>query len=85
MAAQVSNYMPILLDNGQCTTPYEQKYGTKTDWRNLVPMLSLGYICINWDGNKQRDADDSQSIMGIFVGNYPKIDGLLFYLPTSKN
>ena len=52
MAVHVSNYMPIILDNGQWTTPHEQKYGTKTDWRNLVPMFSLGYIRGNRDGNK---------------------------------
>ena len=84
MAAQVSNYMPILLENGQWTTPHEQKYGTKPDWRNIVPMYSLGYIRRNRDGNKQRATSDSQSIMGICVRNDTKSDGLLFYLPTSK-
>ena len=84
MAAQVSNYMPILLDNGQWTTLHEQKYGTKLDWSNLVPMFSLSYICRNRDGKKQRATADSQSIMKICVGNDPKSDGLLFYFPTSK-
>ena len=31
--------MPILLDTDQWTTPHKQKYGTKPNWRNLVPML----------------------------------------------
>ena len=53
MDAQVSNYMPILLDNGQWTTAHEQRYRTKPDWRNFVPMLSLIYIRRNRDGNKQ--------------------------------
>ena len=44
MSTQVSNYMPILLENGQWITPYEQKYVTKTDWLNLVLMFSIGYI-----------------------------------------
>ena len=44
IAAQVSKYMPILLENGQWTTPHDQKCHTKPDWSNLVPMLSLGYI-----------------------------------------
>ena len=65
MAAQVSNYMPILCENGQWTTPHEKKYGTKLDWRNLVPMFSIGYIRRNQDGNKQWATSDSQSIMGI--------------------
>ena len=73
MGAQVSNYMPILLENGQWTTPQDQKYGTKPDRHNLVDIFSLGYICINWDGNKQRAISDSQSIMGIYVGNDPKV------------
>ena len=84
MAAQVSNYMPIILENGQWTTLNEQRYGTKPDWRNLVTMFSIGYIRRNRDGKKQRATADSQSIMGICVGNNPKSDGLLFYLPTSK-
>ena len=84
MAAQVSNYMPIILENGQWNTLHEQKYGTKLDWRNLVPMLSIGYIRRNWDGNKQRVTSNSKSITGICVGNNPKSDGLLFYLPTTQ-
>ena len=32
IAAQVSKYMPILLENCQWTTPHEQKYGTNPDW-----------------------------------------------------
>ena len=84
IAAQVSNYMTILFENGQCTNPHEQKYGTKPDWQNVVPMFSLNYIRRNWDGNKQWSTADSQYIMGICVGNDPKSDGLLFYLPTLK-
>ena len=84
MAAQVSNYMPILLDNGQGTTPDEEKYGTETDWSKLVPMLFLGYIRRNQDSNKQRDTSDIKSIMGICVVNDTKIYGLLLYLPTTK-
>ena len=84
MAAQVSNYMPILPENGQWTTPHEQKYGTKPDWSNLVPMIYLGYILKNRYRNKQWATDNSQSITGICVGNYPKSDGLLFYLPNTK-
>ena len=84
MAAQVSNYMNILPENGQWTTLHEQKYATKLDCHNLVPEFSFGYICRNRDGNKQRSTSDIQCIMGICVGNDPKSDGLLFYLPTSK-
>ena len=84
MAAQVSNYMPNLLENGQWTTPHEQKYVTKLDWRKLVPMLSNGYIRRNRGGNKQRATSNGKSIIGICIGDYPKSDGLLFYLPTTK-
>ena len=84
MTAQVSNYMPILLENGQLTNPHEQKYDTKPNWRNLLPMSSLSYICRNRDVNNQRATADSQSIMGICVGNDPKSDVLLLYLPTTK-
>ena len=62
MSAQVSNYMPIIIENGQWITPYEQKYGTKIDWHNLVPMLYLRYIYRNQEGKKQRATSDSQSI-----------------------
>ena len=47
-------------------------------------MFSLGYIRRNQGGNKQRATSDSKSIMGICIGNDPKSDGLLFYLPTTK-
>ena len=60
MSAQVSNYMPILHENGQWTTLHKQKYGSKTDWRSLVPMFSLGYIRKNRDGNKHHATTDSQ-------------------------
>ena len=63
---------------------HEQKYGTKPDWHNLVPVFSLGYIRIKRYEKKQRATFDSQSIIMICVGNDPKSDGLLFYLPTSK-
>ena len=85
MSAQLSTYMPILLENGQWSTPNEQKYGTKLEWRNLVPMLSIGYIRRNRDGNKQQVTSNSKSIIGICVGNDPKSDGLLFYPQPKKN
>ena len=47
-------------------------------------MLSLGYTHRNRDGNKQQVTSNSKSIIGICVGNDPKSDGLLFYLPTKK-
>ena len=47
-------------------------------------MFSLGYIRRNRDGNKSRATADSQYIMEICVGNNPKSNGLLFYLPTTK-
>ena len=47
-------------------------------------MLSIGYIRRNRDGNKQLAIENSQSIMGICVGNNPESDRILFYLPTSK-
>ena len=77
--------MPILLKNDQWTTPHKRKYGTKPDWRNLVPMFSLSYICRNRDGNKHQATADSQSIIGIYVDNDTKSDVLLFYLQTTKN
>ena len=83
MAAQVSNYMHIILENGQWATLHEKIYITKPYWINLVPMFSLGYIRIKWDGNKQWATDKNQSIMEICVGNDPRIDGLLFYIPTT--
>eukprot|EP00957_Ditylum_brightwellii_P026209 1982171-Ditylum_brightwellii.AAC.1 len=48
-AAQVLNYMPIQADDGTWTTPFEQVYGIKPDWCNLVPMFSLAYVKRNRD------------------------------------
>ena len=63
IAAQVSNNLPILFDNGQWTTPHEQKYCTKPYWRSLVHMFSPGYICRNRYGTNQRASADIQSTM----------------------
>ena len=84
MATHVSNYMLILLENGQWTTTHGKKYCTKPDWRKLVPMFYLGCIRRNRDGKKQWATSDIQSIIGICIGNNPKSCGLLLYLPTSK-
>eukprot|EP00957_Ditylum_brightwellii_P077064 5856761-Ditylum_brightwellii.AAC.1 len=61
-AAQVSNYMPILTEDGIWINPFEVTYGKKPDWRNLMPMFLLAYIKQSSDGNKQRASTDSQSI-----------------------
>eukprot|EP00957_Ditylum_brightwellii_P063151 4793665-Ditylum_brightwellii.AAC.1 len=84
-AAQVSNYMPIQSDKGTWTTPFEQVFKQKTDWRNLVPMFSLSYLRRLRDNTGYRATADSQSIKAICVGNDKKSDRLLFYVPSSKS
>ena len=42
-AAEVSNYLPIKLDNKH-TTPHELVFGQKPDFQNLFPMFSVAYI-----------------------------------------
>ena len=41
---QVTNMMPISLQDGTSATPFELAYGIEPDWRNLLPLFSVVYI-----------------------------------------
>ena len=80
----VSNYMPIQIPNGTWSSPFEQVYHVKPDWRNLVPVFSVAYIKRFRDAQIYRASVDSETIQAICIGNDLLSDDLLFYLPRTK-
>jgi len=43
-AAEVCNYFPLKLDNGQWTTPFEMAHQVKPDLRVLFKLFSLAAV-----------------------------------------
>ena len=82
-ATEVSNYVPIRIDN-KLTTPYEMVYQEKPDLRNLFPMFSVGYVSELRDGSKDRLNMHSKTLRAIAVGRSDKSNCLLFYHPPTK-
>ena len=83
-AIEISNIMPTKYGN-TISTPYENLYGDKVDYRQLFPMFSTSYIKRETDvGSNHKNKFQSESIKVICVGTCPKSDSLLFYHPASK-
>eukprot|EP00957_Ditylum_brightwellii_P080577 6129123-Ditylum_brightwellii.AAC.1 len=76
--------MPILTEDGKWTSPFELAYSQKLDWRNLIPMFSLGYIKCHHERPSHCITANSQTIKDICMGNDPLSNGLLFYISTIK-
>ena len=83
-AVQVSNYLPYL-HKSTWTSPFELLHNNKPDFRNLHPLFSVAYVKRFKDGSVHRKKGLSQSIKAILVGNDPKSDGKLFYVPHTKS
>jgi len=77
-AAEVSNYLPLKVDN-KLTTPHELAYNTKPDLRNIFPLFSVAYITQTDDHSY-----NSQTIRTILVGRSDKSNILQFYHPQTK-
>ena len=77
-AVEVSNYVPIKIDN-KLTTPHEQVYHQKVDLRNLFPLFAVAY-----PRYKHKSSLDTQSCRAILVGRSNHTHSLEFYHPTTK-
>ena len=78
-ATEVSNYIPIKVDN-RLTTPHELLYGQKVDLRNIFPIFSVAYPRYI-TGN----STDIQTCKAILVGRSDKTHTFEFYHPRTKN
>ena len=77
-AAEVSNYLPMKVDN-KLTTPHELAYNVKPDLRNIFPLFSVAYVTQTDDHSY-----NNQTIRTILVGRSDKSNILQFYHPQTK-
>ena len=83
-SVEVLNMMPRT-HNGTITTPFEQAFHIKPDYRNLLPMFCTAYIRQERDtGGQHKNSWSSKSLKCILVGKCNSSDSLLFYHPPSK-
>ena len=82
-ATELSNYLPIKIDN-KLTTPHEEVYKVKPDYRNILPQFSIAYLNRVRDGNIDRKSTDSHSIRAILIGRDPKSAAFQFLRPGTK-
>ena len=83
-ATEVSNYMPLKINN-KITTPFEQCCGVKPDLRTLFPMCSVSYITKLADSTQKQLNLHNKSIRAIAVGRSLESNCLLFFhLPSSQ-
>ena len=82
-AVEISNISPIKLKDN-ITSPHEEVYKEKVDFRQLFPMFNTAYIKQETNRGKHKNKWKSQSLKVICVGSCPNSDGLLFYHPESK-
>jgi len=77
-ATEVSNYLPIKINNS-LTTPHELVYKQKADLRNLLPMFCVAYPKYKTNANT-----DIQSCKAILIGRSDKTHTYQFYHPSTK-
>ena len=82
-AAEVSNYLPIKIDN-ELTTPFELVYNRKPDLRNLFPLFSIAYIRRSRDATTNRLTFHSTSLRCICIGRDDTSTQLEFFHPPSR-
>jgi hypothetical protein len=70
-AAEVCNYFPIKLDNGEWTTPFTLAHKVKPDLRVLFKLFSVAAVCHEHHGDIHLGKFESQSIPMIAVGWCP--------------
>jgi hypothetical protein len=82
-ACEILNIMPIKI-GAKLTTPFEEMYQEKVDYRNLFPMFSLAYIKQMRAEGHNKSKWKSHTLKCIAVGKCSDSDSLLFYHPPSK-
>ena len=77
-AAEVSNYLPIKLNNTY-VTPHELVFGQKPDFQNLFPMFCVSYV-----DYKDPHTLNIQTAKTIVIGRSDISHSLEFYHPHTK-
>jgi len=67
-AAEVCNYFPLNLGDGQWSTPFELAYHTKQDLRVLFKLFSLAAVRRERQGDTRLGKFDAQSTPMIAIG-----------------
>ena len=82
-AVEVSNYLPIKVDNAY-STPHTLAFGQKPDLRNLLPMFAVAHIRCYYDSdNKAISNTDNQSTSDILLGRAEHSTSTFFYHPST--
>lgn len=83
-AVEVSNYLPLKLNN-KYTTPHELVYQERPNLQNLLPLISVCYIRrkTNHDNTKLKNIE-SHSIAVILVGRSSVCNSPVFFHPHTK-
>ena len=82
-AAEVSNYLPLTL-NDSLTTPFELVYKEKPDLRNLLPLFSVSYVRRSRDANTDRLTFHSTSLRCLCLGRDDVSNQLEFFHPLTR-
>ena len=82
-----SNFLPItqnandINDVKYWSTPHQEFYGEKPDYRLLFPFGVVGAFRRFKDDNRNRTKFDSQCMLGIAIGRSEFTNGMIFYNP----
>jgi hypothetical protein len=82
-AAEVCNYFPLKMENGQWTTPLELAHQSKPDLHLLFRMFSLAAVRHERHGDNTLNKFESQSTLMIAIGLCLLSNGLQFYNPKN--
>jgi len=82
-AAEICNYFPLKLGDGQWITPLELAYKVKPDLRLLFKVFGVAAVCRERIGDTHLGKFDAQSIPMIAVVRCPNSNGLQFYNPAN--
>jgi hypothetical protein len=82
-AAEICNYFPIKVDNGEWTTPFMLAHKVKPDLRVLFKLFSVAAVRRERHGDVSLGKFESQSIPMIAVGRCSNSNGIQFYNPAN--
>jgi hypothetical protein len=83
-AAEVCNYFPTTLENGEISTPFELAHQTKPDLRVLFKPFALAAVHCERHGDITLKKFEYQSVPMIAIGRCPISNGLQFYNPANS-
>jgi len=83
-AAEVCNYFPLTLENGETSTPFELAHQTKPDLRVLFKPFALAAVRRERHGDEKLEKFEPQSTPMIALGRCPTSNGIQFYNPANS-